>query len=280
LDRVEVESGIIHEDVDSTGAFCDNRESEAIASTRAKKGHDTLSKTGRRTNESLPTYVVSKQQTIPVESRSSPRVLDLRDSAVSPQAEHKFESPDDSPPPKPPRWAAAALRGTQPPLLASGCEQRSAKPQAVARSAAANPPSETNLTVALGQIYRETEKYLSRLGRAAHEGRAVDEANNFLRWLQFSGVCRLLEMFSGLDERFLLLREQADALQDICLPHLQGRNIKEHPNQSRIDEVNDKLDYILSKMVKPSPLSTLTTNLGGPGLHVIAGGVISERAAG
>jgi hypothetical protein len=92
--------------------------SEAIALTQAKQGHDTLSKTARGNKQSLPAYVVSIQQTNRVESRSSPTVLDLR-ASVPIEAEHCLESPDDSPPTKPPRWVAAALRGTQPPLSAS-----------------------------------------------------------------------------------------------------------------------------------------------------------------
>ena len=78
----------------------------------------------------------------------------------------------------------------------------------------------------------------------------MDEANNFLRWLQFSGVCALLEHYSFVDEKFLKLRKRADELQEICKPHLQGRNIKEHPAQARIDEANDKLDTLLSIFAK------------------------------
>jgi len=110
--------------------------------------------------------------------------------------------------------------------------------------------ADIDFRVNLLTIYRETENYLARLGRAANEGRAVDEANNFLRWLYFSGVLSLLEQYAVIDEKFLTLRKTADNLQDICKPHLQGRNVKESPSQSRIDEINDKVDAILSAMAR------------------------------
>jgi hypothetical protein len=136
----------------------------------------------------------------------------------------------------------------------------SARPFAGERSAAViihaiTQPAQADFGVTLSLIYRETEKYLGRLGRAASEGRAVDEANNFLRWLQFSGVCRLLESYSFIDKKFLTLRKQADELQDICKPHLQGRNIKENPSQSRIDELNDKVDIILAAIAKKATVT-------------------------
>jgi hypothetical protein len=126
---------------------------------------------------------------------------------------------------------------------------------------------ELDFRVTLLSIHRETENYLERLGRAAAEGVAVDEANNFLRWLWFSGVLSLLEKNSLVSEKFLTLRSKADGLQDICKPYLQGRNVKLAPNQSLIDEVNDKVDAILSIMAKnvtppfPQPLKIL--DVGG-----------------
>jgi len=104
--------------------------------------------------------------------------------------------------------------------------------------------------VILAKVFKETDSYLGRLSRAANEGRAVDEANNFLRWLQFSGVLMLLEKYSSIDEKFLTLRKTSGDLQDICKPHLQGRNIKDNPNLSRIDELNNKVDIILAAMAK------------------------------
>ena len=167
----------------------------------------------------------------------------------------------------------SCVRGLEVEREIGGASRSSAPPISVERSAAViihsiTQPPDIHFRVTLLGIYRETEKYLGRLGRAASEGRAVDEANNFIRWLQFSGVCRLLESYSFIDEKFLTLRKQADEVQDICKPHLQGRNIKENPSQARIDELNDKVDYMLSMMAKraggsatvePLPVPMLTS---------------------
>jgi hypothetical protein len=115
---------------------------------------------------------------------------------------------------------------------------------------AAVPVSDVDFRCALKCIYQETANYLDRLARAASEGRAVDEANNFLRWLQFSGVLRLLELYASLDPNFRKLRVKCGELQDVCKPHLQGRRMPPSPNEARIDEVNQKVDAILCLMAK------------------------------
>lgn len=129
------------------------------------------------------------------------------------------------------------------------------------------PNYDVNITVTLLRVYTETERYLASLGRAASEGRAIQEASNFNRWLQFSGVLRLLELNSDIDARFVTLRKKADELQFICVPYLQGRNEKLPPSQSRVDEINDKVDFILSiiaKDVTPAlPVPLQVTDVGG-----------------
>jgi hypothetical protein len=125
-------------------------------------------------------------------------------------------------------------------------------------------PAHIHFCARLETIFRETKKYIETLGRSASEGRGVDEANNFLRWLQFSGVCALLEDYHFVNVEFRTLRRTADGLQDICQPHLQGRNMKPPPNQSRIDEVNDKLDIILSAMAKSANPTHQTSTAATP----------------
>lgn len=111
----------------------------------------------------------------------------------------------------------------------------------------------------LKRIYGETENYLQRLQRAANEGRAVDEANNFLRWLQFSGVCKLLEAYSFIEPKFGTLRGLADDVQETCRPWLQGRIEKPSPNLARVDELNNKMDVLLSMFAKAA-----TAKVEGP----------------
>lgn len=140
--------------------------------------------------------------------------------------------------------------------------------------------AELDFRFTLQQIYKETTTYLESLGRAASEGRAVDEANNFLRWLQFSSVLRLLEKNSWFNPDFVTLRNKCKELQAICRPHLQGGRVPASPSQARIDEVNAKLDIILTAMAKPvSPPQTHTLDAGRPVLSVIAGGGASLLVA-
>lgn len=136
--------------------------------------------------------------------------------------------------------------------------------------------AELDFRVTLQLIYKETAAYLERLARAASEGRAIDEANNYLRWLQFSSVLRLLEKNSYVNPDFVKLRYQCEALQAICRPYLQGSNIPASPSQARIDELNDKVDIILAAMAKNiSPSKVHTADAGRPALTVIAGGASS-----
>ena len=130
--------------------------------------------------------------------------------------------------------------------------------------------AELDFRVTLQFIYKETRDYLARLARAASEGRAIDEANNYLRWLQFSTILRLLEKNSFVNPEFVMLRNQCEDLQAICRPYLQGRNMPASPSQARIDEVNAKVDIILAAMAKPiSPAPGDTATAGaGPAVRV------------
>jgi hypothetical protein len=60
----------------------------------------------------------------------------------------------------------------------------------------------------LQRIYDETDRYLASLARQVHEGKAVDEAANFGRWLQFSGVLVLLERFNVPGKEFPSLQSR------------------------------------------------------------------------
>jgi hypothetical protein len=130
--------------------------------------------------------------------------------------------------------------------------------------------------VLLSKIYTETERHLAVFARAAGEGRAYDEANNFLRWLQYSGLLTLLEKYCCVSKDFLKLRKRCDDLQEICRPMLQNRNCVLPPSIARIDEANQKLDVLLSYIAKQaSPPIQHTPDAGQPALTVIAGVVSS-----
>jgi hypothetical protein len=140
--------------------------------------------------------------------------------------------------------------------------------------------AELDFRVSLKTIHKETKAYLERLARAASEGRAVDEANNYLRWLQFSGIIRLLEQNSSISGDFVTLRNQCNDLQAICLPHLQGRNVAAAPSQARIDELNAKMDIVLAAIAKPISPATGDTATRGfkPTVRVHPAGVFLPQA--
>jgi len=47
--------------------------------------------------------------------------------------------------------------------------------------------------VQLHRLWRETDNRLNSLARSVREGKCVDEASNFCRWLRFTGLLELLE---------------------------------------------------------------------------------------
>ena len=151
--------------------------------------------------------------------------------------------------------SAKALNGRRPlgeagPDVTARASLGEASSNVKSLSNASNWPSESELAFNLLVIHRVTSDYLARLSRAVEEGRAVDEANNYLRWLQFSGICRLLERCSDDNPEWRELRKKADDLQALCRPHLQGQNIPVSPSLARVDEINNKLDYMLSMLPK------------------------------
>jgi len=48
--------------------------------------------------------------------------------------------------------------------------------------------------VSAHRLWNETDRYLDSLARSVRECKRVDEASNFSRWLQFSGVLQILEL--------------------------------------------------------------------------------------
>lgn len=131
-------------------------------------------------------------------------------------------------------------------------------------------------------LWSETFNRMESLARSVHEGRAVDEASNFARWLRFSG---LLELLQSHPQPFPLkvdgaaLAKLTASVVDACGVIYKGGRMPVNPSQSRIDELNDKVDVILSHIAKRiSPSTMHTANAGRPALTVIAGGVSSAAS--
>jgi hypothetical protein len=134
-------------------------------------------------------------------------------------------------------------------------------------------------------LCKETIGYLQKLERLVQQGRGVDEASNFARWLQFSGLLKILEAYpqpkplevDGVAVRRLMERVIATAGE----LH-KGGKLPYNPSESTVDEINAKVDFMLSQLAKniSPPFQTHTPAPGSPGLPVIAGGASSPVAAG
>jgi hypothetical protein len=155
---------------------------------------------------------------------------------------------------------------------------------AVTKRTKANPPTslESRKAVYFGDnvilhwLFKQTMNHLELLTRAVHEGRAVDEASNFARWLSFSGLIKIFEAYPQPVPLLVdgpAMRLVTDKLVSACGVIYKGGRMPENPSQSVIDEMNAKMDFIISQMAKTaSPSFVDTAVTGRPGLLVIQGG--------
>ena len=121
--------------------------------------------------------------------------------------------------------------------------------------------------------------------RALHQGRGVDEASNFARWLQFSGLLKILEAYpqpAPLEVDGVAVRRLVERVIAAAGELHKGGAMPINPSQSTVDEINGKIDFILSQMAKniSTPYTTHTTEPGKPSQSVIAGGASFAQAMG
>jgi hypothetical protein len=116
-------------------------------------------------------------------------------------------------------------------------------------------------------LFGETKGKLLSLERAVAQGRAVDEASNFSRWLFFSGLCELLESASGIPPWNIdgkEVRVIAERVTYACGLIYKGGKQPVNPQQSTVDEINAKVDYLLSKLAKPAPPLSVQVLVASP----------------
>ena len=92
----------------------------------------------------------------------------------------------------------------------------------------------------LSWLAKETDRYLDRLARSVAECKSVDEAANFCRWLQFSGVMKLPH--PDCKE----LRGKTEDIMHRVGEIYKGGKVKPAYAASDIEAINLKLDYLLS----------------------------------
>jgi hypothetical protein len=138
------------------------------------------------------------------------------------------------------------------------------------------PPSPDDLAFDVSQIYRETQFFVERLARSVHEGRGVEAASNFTRWLRFSGLLGVFDKFTVPGSSGVVngeeMRKLVDDVVAACGQIFRGGKQPVNPSQSTIDQINAKVDFILSQMAKPTSSPTSgTARAGEPALFVTAG---------
>jgi len=129
----------------------------------------------------------------------------------------------------------------------------------------------------LERIYRETCNHLDILARHVGEGKNFLEVSLFLRWLEFSGLPRLLERHAPPGQDFSGLRLKLDDLVARCRPLLQGQRVRNAYSEPDIEAINRKLDYLLAALARP--VAATSVNLPKSDI-VSAGGSGAARPAG
>jgi len=138
-------------------------------------------------------------------------------------------------------------------------------------------------SVSLHVMWRETNNRLDVMAARVREGVDVLAASEFARWLQFSGVLKMLE---GVEQPFPLpvrgrqLRKKADDLISDCGEWFslhERSNYQPHPSipRTELERINATLTELSAKVQKLSPPSHgETPNEGQPPLRVIVGGAL------
>jgi hypothetical protein len=133
--------------------------------------------------------------------------------------------------------------------------------------------------VQLHWIWRETINRVEVLSRRVAEGKDILAASEFARWLEFSGIVKLLEQNPNpaplkVDGAFL--RWKCSDLLERCTAVSKAKDGVVRLDLSQLEDVNRKLDIIASHVAKLSPpLMDNTTKVGDaaePALLVIQGG--------
>lgn len=163
-------------------------------------------------------------------------------------------------------------------LLEPGKDKLSPTTTTAPRSQKANVQSDYSPKVTSYKIYRETMNRLSVLDGYVREGKYLEEALQFARFVLWSGVVDLCNYYATSEAGFKVsganLQTRAKQLQT----EVQDRYLKTGKGISieftELQKVNHKLDLIAGKISQLSPPKENTENaVSLPAFQVIQGGV-------
>lgn len=151
--------------------------------------------------------------------------------------------------------------------------------------------------VILSRIYSETVRQLDLLAQRVREGRDIEAASNFARWLSFSGICLLLERYPNqvqshhplkVDGSFL--RWKCEQLIQACNERFRTNSLNPSFEKNEFESMHEKIDRMagyLSKLtaarvinVEPMPEHhpESTASMSEPVIQFSAGNEQSAQA--
>ena len=104
------------------------------------------------------------------------------------------------------------------------------------------------------------------LAREVRECKSVNEASRFCRWLQFSGVLKLLQSHPQPDVDFRTLQRKMNDIIFDCGEHYKGGRADAKYGASDIAEINSKLDFLLSKIPQATKQTDSVVEVEEPSL--------------
>jgi hypothetical protein len=140
-----------------------------------------------------------------------------------------------------------------------------------------------NDTAYLARIYSETLAKLESFSRRVAEGRDINAASEFARWLPFSGILSLLDRYPNqvashnplkVDGRFL--RWKAEQLTEACNDRYRTNNQNPAIERTEFEAMREKIDRMagyLSRLTAAGAIRGERIPEPQPNLKVVQGGL-------
>ena len=105
-------------------------------------------------------------------------------------------------------------------------------------------------------LWKETYRRLETLGKRAREGKCVDEASEFARWLSFSGLIPLFKAYAAPDPLEVSHTKLERLIGDVlfeCEQHWKRNPRGPWVSKSELESINQKLDLLAGRLAQLSP---------------------------